>query len=137
MKKDIEIPSVEGVSVAVVKELNEEKTHEVYNVYLLNLKEVDLTNVMVSSKGYGINNLSGERINTSVLRHFLGNVSAKSAKKIEPIVEEVFGINNEFWVSFFEGDRMFDKKYIFLAETIIESNMIKVPLMEDVRGVII
>lgn len=137
MKKDIEIPSVEGVSVAVVKELNEEKTHEVYNVYILNLKEVEITNVMVSSKGYGINSLTEERINTSVLRHFLGTIGAKSVAKIEPIVEEVFGINNEYWVSFFDGDRMFDKKYIFLAETIIESNMIAVPLMEDVRGVII
>ncbi len=137
MKKDIEIPSVEGVSVAVVKELNEEKTHEVYNVYILNLKEVELTNVMVSSKGYGINSLTEERINTSVLRHFLGTIGAKSVAKIEPIVEEVFGINNEYWVSFFEGDRMFDKKYIFLAETIIESNMIAVPLMQDVRGVVI
>lgn len=137
MKKDIEIRSVEGVSVAVVKELNEEKTHEVYNVYILNLKEVEITNVMVSSKGYGINSLTEERINTSVLRHFLGTIGAKSVAKIEPIVEEVFGINNEYWVSFFDGDRMFDKKYIFLAETIIESNMIAVPLMEDVRGVVI
>lgn len=137
MKKDIEIPSVEGVSVAVVKELNEEKTHEVYNVYILNLKEVEITNVMVSSKGYGISSLTEERINTSVLRHFLGTIGAKSVAKIEPIVEEVFGINNEYWVSFFDGDRMFDKKYIFLAETIIESNMIAVPLMEDVRGVVI
>ena len=137
MKKDIEIPSVEGVSVAVVKELNEEKTHEVYNVYILNLKEVELTNVMVSSKGYGINSLTEERINTSVLRHFLGTIGAKSVAKIEPIVEEVFGINNEYWVSFFDGDRMFDKKYIFLAETIIESNMITVPLMGGVRGVVI
>lgn len=137
MKKDIEIRSVEGVSVAVVKELNEEKTHEVYNVYILNLKEVEITNVMVSSKGYGINSLTEERINTSVLRHFLGTIGAKSVAKIEPIVEEVFGINNEYWVSFFDADRMFDKKYIFLAETIIESNMIAVPLMEDVRGVVI
>ena len=137
MKKDIEIPSVEGVSVAVVKELNEEKTHEVYNVYILNLKEVELTNVMVSSKGYGINSLTEERISTSVLRHFLGTIGAKSVAKIEPIVEEVFGINNEYWVSFFDGDSMFDKKYIFLPETILESNMIAVPLMEDLRGVII
>lgn len=137
MKKDIEIPSVEGVSIAVVKELNEEKTQEVHNVYILNLKEVEITNVMVSSKGYGINSLTEERINTSVLRHFLGNIGAKSVSKIEPIMEEVFGINNEYWVSFFDGDRMFDKKYIFLAETIIESNMITVPLMGGVRGVVI
>lgn len=137
MKKDIEIPKVEGVSVAVVKELNEEKTHEVFNVYLLNLKEENLENVLVTSKGYGINSVSGERISTSVLRHSLGEVKAKSVAKIEPIVEDVFGINNEFWVSFSINETLFDKKYIFLAETILDENMIAVPLMEDQKGVVI
>ena len=35
MKKDLEIPKVENISVAVVKEMNDEKTAEVFNVYLL------------------------------------------------------------------------------------------------------
>ncbi len=39
MKQDIPILKVENIAVAVVKELNEEKTVEVYNVYLLNLKK--------------------------------------------------------------------------------------------------
>jgi len=137
MKKDIEIPKVEGVSVAVVKELNEEKTHEVFNVYLLNLKDENLENVLVTSKGYGVNSVSGERVSTSVLRHSLGEVKAKSVAKIEPIVEDVFGINNEFWVSFSINETLFDKKYIFLAETILDENMIAVPLMEDQKGVVI
>lgn len=136
MKKDIEIPKVEGVSVAVVKELNDEKTHEVYNVYLLNLKDVELHSVLVTSKGYGTNSVTGERIGTSVLRHSLGDVKPMSAVKIEPIVEDVFGINNEFWVCFSQNDTLFDKKFIFLAETILEENMVSVPLM-DAKGVII
>jgi hypothetical protein len=136
MKKDIEILQVEGVSVAVVKEMNEEKTHEVYNVYLLNKKEVQIDNVLVSSKGYGENKLTGEVVKTSVLRHFLGDVQPKSFVKIEPIIEEVFGLNNEYWVSFVCDNKMYDKKYIFLAETIIPSNMVKVPLIGG-KGVVI
>jgi hypothetical protein len=136
MKKDIEILQVEGVSVAVVKEMNEEKTHEVYNVYLLNKKEVQIDNVLVSSKGYGENKLTGEVVKTSVLRHFLGDVQPKSFVKIEPIIEEVFGLNNEYWVSFVCDNKMYDKKYIFLSETIIPSNMVKVPLIGG-KGVVI
>lgn len=136
MKKDIEILQVEGVSVAVVKEMNEEKTHEVYNVYLLNKKEVQIDNVLVSSKGYGENKLTGEVVKTSILRHFLGDVQPKSFVKIEPIIEEVFGLNNEYWVSFVCDNKMYDKKYIFLAETIIPSNMVKVPLIGG-KGVVI
>ena len=136
MKKDIEILPVEGVSVAVVKELNEEKTQEVYNVYLLNKKEVQIENVLVSSKGYGENKLTGEVVKTSILRHFLGDVQPKSFVKIEPIIEEVFGLNNEYWVSFVCDNKMYDKKYIFLAETIIPSNMVNVPLIGG-KGVVI
>lgn len=136
MKKDIEIPKVEGVSVAVVKELNEEKTAEVFNVYLLNQKTDGIRNVLVSSKGYGENKATGEKVATSVLRHFIGDVDGNEYAKIEPIVEDVFGINNEYWVSFTYQGKMYDKKYIFLAETIIEENMIQVPLL-DLKGVVI
>lgn len=136
MKKDIEIPKVTDISIAVVREWNEDKTAEVYNVYLINKKKNEIENVLVTAKGYGVNKESGEKLNTSLLRHFLGNVPAKSAVKIEPIMEEVFGINNEYWLSFFENNKMYDKKFIFLAETIIEENRVEVPYLKE-KGVVI
>lgn len=136
MKKDIDIPKVENISVAVIKELNEEKTHEVFNVYLINLKKSLIKNAMVSSKGYGENKTTGERVKTSTLRHFIGDVEGKDFAKIEPIMEDVFGLNNEYWVSFYEGSQMFDKKFIFLAETICDENMITVPVIKR-KGVVI
>jgi hypothetical protein len=136
MRKDIEIPKVEDVSVAVVKELNDEKTVAVYNVYVINQKDTQIDSVLVTSKGYGENKTTGEKIKTSILRHFIGNVEAKSFAKIEPIVEAVFGISNEYWVSFSLDGKMYDKKYVFLAETIIEDNMIAIPIIEE-KGVMI
>ncbi len=136
MKKDIDIPLVEDVSVAVVKEWNDEKTAEIYNVYLINLKNSTLKNVLVSSKGYGENKTTGVNVQTSVLRHFIGDVEAESYAKIEPIVEEVFGLNNEYWVSFSLGNKMYDKKYIFLPETIIDGNMKTIPIINQ-KGVVI
>lgn len=136
MKKDIEIPKVEHISVAVVKEMNEEKTAEIFNVYLINLKKSPIQNTLVTSKGYGTNQTTGEKVSTSVLRHFIGDMEAQSFAKIEPIIEEVFGLNNEYWVSFFSGNKMFDKKYIFLAETICDENMINVPIINK-KGVVI
>jgi len=136
VKEDIQFPKVENIAVAVIKEWNDEKTHEVYNVYLLNFKEHIIKNTLVSSKGYGQNALTGEQVKTSVLRHFIGDLSPNSFVKIEPIMEEVFGISNEYWVSFFENNQLFDKKYIFLAESITEENMITVPLINK-KGVMI
>jgi len=136
LKKDIEIPLVQDVSVAVVQEWNEEKTAEVFNVYLINQKKTMIENALVTSKGYGENKSTGEKTNTSILRHFIGDVASKSFAKIEPIIEEVFGLNNEYWVSFFDNDKMCDKKFVFLAESITSDNMINVPLINK-KGVVI
>lgn len=133
MKKDINPPIVENIAVAVVKEQNELNESE-WNVYLLNLKQENIEGVLVTSQGYGIYN--NKDVKTSVLRHFLDVVKANDFKKIEPIVENVFGLNNEFWVSFFIKNVMYDKKYIFLPETIKDENLILIPLINK-KGVII
>lgn len=133
MKKDIEIPVVKDVAVAIVKEKNESEQDE-WNVYLVNLKENPIEGVLVSSRGYG--EINSEKRNTSELRHFLDVVGARSFVKIEPIIEDVFPLNNEYWVSFYIDKKMYDKKYIFLAESIKEENLTKVPILNK-KGVLI
>ena len=136
MRKDIALPKVKNVGIAIVKELNDEKTHEVYNVYLLNFSDKVLENVLVSSKGYGVNQTTGETIKTSVLRHGLGNVQPKSFAKIEPIVEDVFGLSNEYWLSYYIEKTIFDKKFIFLPETVNDKNFIDIQIINK-TGVLI
>ena len=136
MRKDIQVPKVENIAVAVVQELNEEKTVNIYNVYFINLTESVVENVLVTSKGYGENKSTGEQIKTSILRHNIGVLRPDSFTKIEPIMEDVFTINNEYWVSFFIDEKMFDKKFIFLADTIQESDFVDVPVINK-KGIIL
>ncbi|MBX7094290.1 MAG: hypothetical protein K1X56_06175 [Flavobacteriales bacterium] len=133
MKKDIEIPVMKDVAVAIVNEKNELNQDE-WNAYLVNLKEHAIEGVLVSSRGYG--EIDHEQRKTSELRHFLDKVAAKSFAKIEPVMENVFPLNNEYWVSFFLEDKMYDKKFIFLSETIKEENFVKIPLLNK-KGVMI
>ncbi len=133
MKKDIAPPPVEDIAVAVIQETNELNGTE-WNVYLINLKNEKIEGVLVSAHGYGFHN--GESVKTSVLRHFLDEVEAHSFVKFEPILETLFGLNNEFWVSFYINNVMYDKKYIFLPETINEDNFILVPYINK-KGVMI
>lgn len=103
-------------------------------VYLINRKNVPLRNVLVSSKGYGT--INGEEVRTSVLRHFFDDVPPNSFVKIEKITYEVFGLNNEYLLSFYiEGD-IYDRKYIFLPESITTPNLVKIPLV-GLPGVLI
>lgn len=133
MKKDITQPPVENIAIAIVKEENEFAEME-WNVYLINLKPKKIEGVFVTSQGYG--NFDGENVKTSVLRHFLDEVNANDFKKIEPIFENLFGLNNEYWLSFYLNNVMYDKKYIFLPESIKEENFIKIPFLNK-NGVMI
>jgi uncharacterized membrane protein YhfC len=133
MKKDIDVPKVEGVSMAVVRELDEDDEIAWY-VYLINTKDVGLENVLISSKGFG--ELEGEQRATSEMRHYLESLGPRSWARIERIVEDVFVLSNQYWLSFYVGERIYDRKYIFVAGSIHEEHFTNLPLM-DVRGVLI
>jgi hypothetical protein len=124
---------VENVAVAIIREKNE-LNETVWNSYLINMKDEKLEGVLVTSTGYG--QINEEKVKTSTLRHFLDEVEPKSYVKIEPIVEEVFGVNNEYWLSFYLNNKMYDKRYVFLAESISESNFTAVPIINK-KGVMI
>lgn len=130
MKKDIEIPVVKGVYIAVVKEWNEEFLARDWNSYIINDRDSAIEMVLVVTKGYD------EDRKTSLLRHGIGTVEAKSSTKIEMLQEELLGMNNEFSVTFFAEGKLYDKKYVFRKNTINENAFQDLPVMQQ-RGVLI
>jgi hypothetical protein len=42
--------------------------------------------------------------------------------KIEVIMPEVFSLYNEYWLSFWVNDVLYDKQFLFPPESIIASN---------------
>ncbi|WP_395803890.1 hypothetical protein [Daejeonella sp.] len=133
MKTDLPENIVEHVSIAIVLDSATPEA-KLWKVYLINLKDQALETVLISSKGYG--EKGGEKIKTSVLRHSLGNVEAKSFIQVELIDEQVFGLTNEYWLSYYLGNQIYDKKFIFVPESIVETNMIRIPLLNK-AGVMI
>lgn len=133
MIKDIPNKKVQDVGIAIVPEKNDIGETE-WTVYLVNFKKNKISNVLVSSKGYGESD--GEKLETSQLRHFLDDVSAESATKIEPIMEDVFKLSNQYWVSFYDDGHIFDRKYIFVPDSIVESNLVMIPVIER-KGILI
>ncbi|MCB0461258.1 MAG: hypothetical protein R2816_08860 [Flavobacteriaceae bacterium] len=130
MKKDINIPVVKDVFIAIVYEYNNiYKTYD-WNAYIINDKNVDLEVVLIVTSGY-----SKEKT-TSIFRKKLDKLPAKSYAKIELMQEELFTLNNQFKVTFFEGNTMFDKTYLFRKNTINKNALHPIPLMEA-RGVLV
>ena len=118
MKSDIIIPKVENVFLAAIQEWNDDFMDNVWNVYLINDSDFKLDSVMVVSKAFGT--VDGEMKKTSLLRHAFIEIESVSAVKIEMIESKVLALNNEFMVTFFIGNTLYDKKFTFRTNTINE-----------------
>ncbi|WP_149241176.1 hypothetical protein [Dyadobacter sp. 32] len=126
MKKDIIFHPVQGVQVAVVRKINEQNAAE-WNVVVINRNPQSITNVFVTSKGYG-NSESGlnSEQKTSTLRHFFPEITSGQHQVVEAIMPDVFHLNNEFWISYFLGNQIYDKKFIFVPDSIVDDNIIEI-----------
>ena len=115
MKKDIQIPEVTGVEMAMVYEYNDIYKTDDWNVYLINNKSVPLEMLVIVSQGFS------ETKTTSLLRKKLAILPANSFAKIEYIQPELFKLNNRFQVTFFEGNTLYEKTFLFKENTVKES----------------
>ncbi len=123
MKKDIEIPKVEKVHIAAVREFNKEFQADEWNAYIINNKNVSIEMILIVAKGY-----DGKK-ETSVMRHKLEKLPPHSFAKIEFIQDEVLGLNNEYQVTFFADNKMFEKSFIFKKNSVKEELQQEIPLI--------
>ncbi|MDO6390911.1 hypothetical protein Q4E40_12290 [Pontibacter sp. BT731] len=132
MKKDIDFTPVQGVAVAIAftGETPEERT---WNVYLINNNSVALDSVFVTSKGYGV--IKDEEVKTSVLRHMFERVEAKSFVQVEVIDPSVFKLNNEYWVSYYIDGKIYDKRFVFVPDSITDEHLIDISMLQ-MQGVL-
>jgi hypothetical protein len=121
MKLSELIPPVEGINMVVL--LDEGQGEPSYYVYLVNNKPDIIEGIIVTSVGYGEDLKTGENVKTSVLRHSLEVMLPGELAKIEMISPEVFNLYNEFWVSFWLEEILYDKKFVFAPRTILTENL--------------
>ncbi|WP_297806469.1 hypothetical protein [uncultured Polaribacter sp.] len=114
MKKDIQIPEVTDVEMAIVYEFSDLYKTDDWNVYIINNKNVDLEMMVIVSQGFS------ETKTTSLIRKKLDKLPANSFAKIEFIQPELFKLNNRFQVTFFEGNTLYEKTFIFKENTVKE-----------------
>lgn len=124
MKKDIEIPVVKDVHIAIIREWNEEFLDKDWNAYIINERDTAIDMTMVVSKGYD------DDRKTSIMRHGIGVVEPKSFKKIEVVQEDVLALNNEFYVTYYADSKLYEKRFVFEQNTVNENNLVTIPFIE-------
>ncbi len=124
MKKDIEIPVAKDVYVAMIREWNKEFLDKDWNAYIINERTTPIEMTMVVSKGYDKDRKS------STMRHGIGDMQPKSFRKIEVVQEDVLGLNNEFFVTFYADNKLYEKRFVFEKNTVKENNLVQIQLID-------
>ncbi len=126
MKKDINIPEVKNVTVAIIRKKNELDEH-IWDVYLMNSNNHPIENILIVSHGYGERN--GSPVKTSTLRHYFEELAAHSSMITESIDPSIFTLNNEFDVTYYIGNQMYFKKFTFVVGTITDEYLRSIPVI--------
>lgn len=126
MKKDIQFLPVSNVTVAIVRE--NEELPALWRVYIINNNDHDITSITISSNGYGKDS-DGNDVQTSTLKYHIGALVPNKSEPIEIIDDSVFHLFNEYWVSYFVGNQIYDKRFIFVPGSIVDQFMIDIPLL--------
>ena len=129
MKKDLQIPLVSGVEIAMVYEYNELYKTDDWNVYIINNNNVDMEMIVIVSQGFSKTKKS------TLLRKKLDNLPANSFAKVEFVQPELFVLNNRFQVSIFENNQLKDKTFLFKQNTIKEGSLRMIPEIKK-RGIL-
>jgi hypothetical protein len=132
MLKDIDFKKTEDIAIAIVPEGTGEET--MWVAYFLNLGSHPVETVIVNSWGFG--EMEGKSVKTSTLRWLLGSIQPLSFCKIEEMPKDVSRLTNEFWVSYYIGHQIYDKKYIFVLDSLRREHLVNLPLLET-KGVLI
>ncbi|MDT0645680.1 hypothetical protein RM545_03165 [Zunongwangia sp. F260] len=129
MRKDIDIPEVKDVHVAVVREFNKEFRSDEWNAYIINNRGISIEMILIVARGF-----EGKK-ETSTMRRKLEKLPPHSFAKIEYMQDEVTALNNEFLVTFFAENRMFEKKFFFPKNSISEDVATTIPVIPK-KGVL-
>lgn len=117
---------VEGVQIAIARKENLPGDYD-WQVFLINQNDVPMHTVFVTSKGYG--EKDAEEQKTSTLRHFFVDIAPGAYEVVESIMPDVFHLNNEYWVSYYIDNQVFDKKFIFVPDSIVDDHLVQIPAL--------
>ena len=129
MRKDIDIPEVKDVHIAVIKQKIENSKASEWIVYVLNNKNESIDILIIVSHGHY------RKKSTSTLRKTINILPKKSFSKLEILPEDLFELHNEYKVSFFQNNKLYDKTFTFKKGSIRDSNLVAIPLLEE-KGIL-
>ena len=123
MKKDIKIPEAKGVCIAIVLEKHPEYETNDWYAYLINNTNKPIEMGIVVSKGF-----TKDKV-TATFRHKVDLLPAKGYAKVEFIEKKLLSVNNQFSITYFQDNVLFEKTFLFKPHAIAPSHRVQLPVM--------
>jgi len=128
LKKHINIPTVTGLQLAIVREFNDDFKSYDWNAYLINKQSKTLEMVLILTHGYD------ETQQTAQMRHRIDSLPENTVAKFEFLENKVLKLNNSFKVSFFSENQLFEKDFIIKKDTINKARAKALVLFNGQKG---
>lgn len=109
MKKDIIVPSADGVALALYVDKDPDGK-KIWVAGILNERENPLSDVIINASGKG--RIKGVDKETANLRFLIQDVPARSFKSFEILIKDSLSLENTYRISFFDGSSLAEKKII-------------------------
>lgn len=120
---------MEGVHVAAVYEQHPEYKTMDWNAYIINEKNIPLEMILIVSSG------SNEKHITPPMRHSIKVLPAKYFAKIEFLQEKLLKLDNKFAITFFAEGKMYERIFTLPKNTVKESALTTIPIMNH-KGIL-
>lgn len=118
MRKDIQIPEVKDIYVAAVLDYNEDFQTYDWNAYIINDSRQIIETVLIVTQGYDDKDM------TAPMRHMIKVVPAKGFARIEFLEQSVLRLNNFFNITYFQENKMFERRFEFPSNSVIIENAV-------------
>jgi len=123
LRKDIQIPEVKDIYVAAVLDYNEDFRTYDWNAYIINDGKQIIETVLIVTQGYDDKDM------TAPMRHMIKVVPAKGFARIEFLEQSVLRLNNFFNITYFQEDKMFERRFEFPSNSVIIENAVNLPVI--------
>ena len=108
MRKDIDIHDDLYLALGFVPMPSEDGAQPQWEAYIFNAKKTELKHIIINVSAIGV--IDGVEKETATMRFYLEKLEAESCKKFEVLMHETLLLDNTYWISFYEGDQIGEKK---------------------------
>jgi hypothetical protein len=128
MRKDINITDDLYIALAFMPITSDDGTDPTWEAFIYNAKKTPLEHVIINASALGF--IDGIEKQTATVRFYIERMEPESFRKFEVIMHETLQLHNTYWISFYQGENIGEKKIHFQLSSQWPDELSILPLLD-------